>query len=296
MARREYPTVLELVGRHADRPARAAGSRRPRRAPREARVPEPGRLGEGPDRARDDRGGGAGGGLRPGGTIVEATCGNTGVGLAIAAALRGYRCIFVMPDKMSQEKISMLRAYGAEVVITPTAVDPIARELLRGLGPARRGDPGRLQARPVLEPGQSRGALPHDRARDLGADRRGRRRRDRHLRRHRRHDHRRRALLQGARLEGAASSRSIPRARSSPPTSEHPGARTSSRASARSAGRTRSTRGRRRVGARLRPRLVPHRAASRARGGAARRRLDAARPRGRESRWRGGSAPRRASS
>src|SRR5579884_398560 len=61
--------------------------------------------------------------LKPGGTIVEPTSGNTGVGLAIAAALKGYRCIFVMPDKMSQEKIATLRAYGAEVVITPTAVD-----------------------------------------------------------------------------------------------------------------------------------------------------------------------------
>jgi cystathionine beta-synthase len=61
--------------------------------------------------------------LKPGGTIVEPTSGNTGVGLAIAAAIKGYRCIFVMPDKMSQEKISLLRAYGAEVVITPTAVD-----------------------------------------------------------------------------------------------------------------------------------------------------------------------------
>ena len=61
--------------------------------------------------------------LKPGGTIVEPTSGNTGVGLAIAAAARGYRCIFVMPDKMSQEKIAMLRAYGAEVVITPTAVE-----------------------------------------------------------------------------------------------------------------------------------------------------------------------------
>jgi cystathionine beta-synthase len=61
--------------------------------------------------------------LRPGGTIVEPTSGNTGVGLAMAAAQKGYRCIFVMPDKMSQEKIAMLRAYGAEVVITPTAVD-----------------------------------------------------------------------------------------------------------------------------------------------------------------------------
>ncbi len=61
--------------------------------------------------------------LRPGGTIVEPTSGNTGVGLAIAAAVKGYRCIFVMPDKMSQEKIALLRAYGAEVVITPTAVE-----------------------------------------------------------------------------------------------------------------------------------------------------------------------------
>ena len=61
--------------------------------------------------------------LKPGGTIVEPTSGNTGVGLAIAAAVRGYRCIFVMPDKMSQEKIALLRAYGAEVVITPTAVE-----------------------------------------------------------------------------------------------------------------------------------------------------------------------------
>ncbi len=62
--------------------------------------------------------------LRPGGTIVEPTSGNTGHGLAIAAAIKGYRCIFVMPDKMSQEKISLLRAYGAEVVICPTAVPP----------------------------------------------------------------------------------------------------------------------------------------------------------------------------
>jgi cystathionine beta-synthase len=62
--------------------------------------------------------------LKPGGTIVEATSGNTGVGLAIVAAIRGYKCIFVMPDKMSQEKIQLLRAFGARVVITPTAVEP----------------------------------------------------------------------------------------------------------------------------------------------------------------------------
>src|SRR5688572_30694530 len=62
--------------------------------------------------------------LKPGGTIVEGTSGNTGVGLAIAAALRGYKCIFTMPDKMSQEKVRLLKAFGAEVIITPTAVPP----------------------------------------------------------------------------------------------------------------------------------------------------------------------------
>ena len=66
--------------------------------------------------------------LKPGGTIVEPTSGNTGHGLAIAAAIRGYKCIFVMPDKMSQEKVALLRAYGAEVVITPTAVAPESPE------------------------------------------------------------------------------------------------------------------------------------------------------------------------
>ena len=62
--------------------------------------------------------------LKAGGLIVEATSGNTGVGLAIAAAVKGYRCIFTMPDKMSQEKARLLRALGAEVIITPTAVPP----------------------------------------------------------------------------------------------------------------------------------------------------------------------------
>ncbi|MEJ7762902.1 MAG: pyridoxal-phosphate dependent enzyme, partial [Thermomicrobiales bacterium] len=61
--------------------------------------------------------------LKPGGTIVEPTSGNTGVGLAMAAAVKGYRCIFVMPDKVAPEKAALLRAYGAEVVITPTSVE-----------------------------------------------------------------------------------------------------------------------------------------------------------------------------
>ena len=62
--------------------------------------------------------------LKPGGVIVEATSGNTGLALAMVAAIRGYRCIFTMPDKMSQEKVKLLRAFGAEVVIVPTAVSP----------------------------------------------------------------------------------------------------------------------------------------------------------------------------
>src|SRR5271165_345302 len=71
--------------------------------------------------------------LGPGGTIVEATAGNTGVGLALAAAVKGYRCIFVLPDKMSAEKIRLLKAYGAEIVITPTSVPPDSAESYNGV-------------------------------------------------------------------------------------------------------------------------------------------------------------------
>src|SRR5829696_3844388 len=66
--------------------------------------------------------------LRPGGTLVEPTSGNTGTGLAIAARLKGYRVIAVMPDKQSKEKMDLLRAYGAEVVVTPTVVEPDSDE------------------------------------------------------------------------------------------------------------------------------------------------------------------------
>ncbi len=71
--------------------------------------------------------------LRPGGTIIEATAGNTGVGLAMAAAVKGYRCIFVLPDKMSSEKVLLLKAYGAEVVITPTSVPADSPESYNGV-------------------------------------------------------------------------------------------------------------------------------------------------------------------
>jgi cystathionine beta-synthase len=71
--------------------------------------------------------------LKPGGTIVEATAGNTGVGLALIAAVKGYRCIFVLPDKMSSDKINLLKSYGAEVVITPTSVAPDSPESYNGV-------------------------------------------------------------------------------------------------------------------------------------------------------------------
>jgi cysteine synthase len=110
--------------------------------------------------------------LKAGGTIVEGTSGNTGVGLAIAAALKGYRCIFTMPDKMSQEKVRLLKAFGAEVVITPTAVPPDHPENYVMKAKQIVHDHTRRDPRqPVLQPGEPRGALPHDRSRALGADR-----------------------------------------------------------------------------------------------------------------------------
>lgn len=71
--------------------------------------------------------------LQPGGTIIEAIAGNIGVGLALVAAIKKYRCIFVMPDKMSQDKINLLKAYGAEVVITPTSVPRDSPESYNGV-------------------------------------------------------------------------------------------------------------------------------------------------------------------
>ena len=106
--------------------------------------------------------------LKPGGTIVEPTSGNTGVGLAMAAAFAGYKLIAVMADKQSKEKQDLLRAYGAEVVVCPTDVEPDdpALVLLGGRPPGGRGSRG-VPARPVLQPGQSAGARTKARARRL---------------------------------------------------------------------------------------------------------------------------------
>jgi cystathionine beta-synthase len=155
---REYPTLLDLVGSTPIVRLVSFGSETGATLLAKLEFMNPG--GSNKDRIglamieaaeRDGR-------LRPGGTIVEPTSGNTGVGLAIAAARKGYRCIFVMPDKMSQEKISTLRAYGAEVVITPTAVehdspesyysvsDRLAEEIPGGFKPDQYSNPANPEA------------------------------------------------------------------------------------------------------------------------------------------------------
>src|SRR3712207_6205957 len=100
----------------------------------------------------------ASGELKPGGTIVEPTSGNTGIGLALVAQQRGYKCVFVCPDKVSQDKINALRAYGAEVHVCPTAVDPsdprsyysvsdrLARETPGGWKPDQYANPANPQS------------------------------------------------------------------------------------------------------------------------------------------------------
>jgi cystathionine beta-synthase len=139
------------------------------------------------------------GALKPGGTIVEPTSGNTGVGLAIAAALKGYRLVCTMPDKQSQEKRDILRAYGAEVVICPTAVAPedpssyykvaerLAKELPGGFMPGQYWNQQNVAAHY-----KTTGAVDADRGEDHAF-------RPRY--RDRRHGHRRGPLPQGAEPE-----------------------------------------------------------------------------------------------
>ena len=113
--------------------------------------------------------------LKPGGTIVEPTSGNTGTGLAIAAALKGYRVIAVMPDKMSKEKIDLLRAYGAEVVVAPTEVPPESPESYYRVADRLTEEiPGAFQPNQYKQPGEPRGSLPRPPAPSCGASRAGR--------------------------------------------------------------------------------------------------------------------------
>ena len=91
--------------------------------------------------------------LKPGGTIIEPTSGNTGVGLALVAQQKGYKCIFVVPDKVGEDKRAVLQAYGAEVVVTPTAVAPDSPQSYYGVSDRLvTRDSRRLQAGPVLQP------------------------------------------------------------------------------------------------------------------------------------------------
>ena len=152
--------------------------------------------------------------LKPGGTIVEPTSGNTGTGLAIAAALKGYRVIAVMPDKMSKEKIDLLRAYGAEVVVAPTEVPPespesyyrVADRLTEEIPGAFQPNQYKNQANPEAHYRttgpelwrQSGGQITHFVA-GVG---------------HRRHDHGRRAATCASRSRTSRSSGRTPSARS----------------------------------------------------------------------------------
>ena len=135
--------------------------------------------------------------LRPGGTIIEPTSGNTGHGLAIAAALKGYRCIFVMADKQSAEKQALLRAYGAEVVLCPTNVAPESPESYYSVAARLARDiPGAFKPDQYWNQENPRAHETHDRPGDLAPDRRPRHPL-RGQRRHRRHDQRGGPLPQG---------------------------------------------------------------------------------------------------
>ena len=150
----------------------------------------------------------ANGTLRPGGVIVEGTAGNTGIGLALVGNAKGYRTIIVMPETQSREKMDTLRALGAELVLVPAGALFEPRPFRPHLAPHRRGDRERALGRPVRQYRQPHGAYPHDRARDLGADRRADRRL--HLRgRHRRHARRRRHGAEGASTRTSSSASPI---------------------------------------------------------------------------------------
>ena len=132
--------------------------------------------------------------LKPGGTIIEGTSGNTGMGLAIAAVVKGYKCIFTTTDKQSKEKVDALKAFGAEVIVCPTNVDPEDPRSYYSVSSRLVSEvPNAWKANQYRQPLQHTGALRADRTGDLGADRRqgrppGRRRG------HWRDDQRRRAL------------------------------------------------------------------------------------------------------
>ena len=127
--------------------------------------------------------------LKPGGTIIEGTSGNTGMGLAIAAVVKGYKCIFTTTDKQSKEKVDALKAFGAEVIVCPTNVDPEDPRSYYSVSSRLEQRDARTRGRPTstttcrTRPAHYEQTGPGD----LGADRRPRHA-PRRRRRHRRHD------------------------------------------------------------------------------------------------------------
>ena len=108
--------------------------------------------------------------LKPGGTIIEGTSGNTGMGLAIAAVVKGYKCIFTTTDKQSKEKIDALKAFGAEVIVCPTNVDPEdPRSYYSVSSRLEKESPRFVEGEPVRQPVELGGALRADRARRSGS-------------------------------------------------------------------------------------------------------------------------------
>jgi cystathionine beta-synthase len=102
--------------------------------------------------------------LKPGGTIIEGTSGNTGMGLAIAAVVKGYKCVFTTTDKQSKEKVDALKAFGAEVIVCPTNVDPEdPRSYYSVSSRLEKEDPEQLEGQPVRQPVEHRGPLRADR-------------------------------------------------------------------------------------------------------------------------------------
>ena len=168
--------------------------------------------------------------LRPGGTIVEPTSGNTGVGLAIVAAQRGYKCVFVMTDKVAPEKIKLLEAYGAEVVVCPVAVAPDDERSYYKVAERLTSELEAFRPNQYANPAQPIG--PHSRPPDpsCGTQTGGSHHPLRRRRRHLRVDHRHRALPEGTEPRDQASSPQIPRAPCSPGDR---GGRTWSKASVR---------------------------------------------------------------
>ncbi len=147
--------------------------------------------------------------LKPGGTIIEGTSGNTGIGLALVGAVRGYKLVFTITDKQSKEKVDLLKALGAEVIVCPTAVEPddprsyysVAKKLAKDI-------PNSFYPNQYENPDESRGALPHHRPGNLG--RLGRKDHAFRLR----HGHRRHHQRRGPLPERKKSQRSNHRRRS----------------------------------------------------------------------------------